>query len=125
VGNRVEGWRDEYATMTVAADMTNVAARLGNYENALCTVAATLGVIGLAMFVRIGVWIFGPVFRHLRRHGVLNPEDALVFVAAQGLFIYLAFCWIAGSYPASTLLWGTVAAACVSDRARTGQPCGS
>ena len=115
-GNRLEGWRQEYAKASSVEEMVDVAVRLAAYESAFFTITATLGVIGLLLFVRVMYWLYRPFAGDILRHGIRHQDDALAFVAVQGLILYVALCWIAGGYPSAQIVLGSLAAASVYDR---------
>ena len=98
-GNKVDGWGEADAHASSLDQLADVSARLTYYENAFSTVTATLGLVGLLLFMRVGYWLYRPFARHILRHGIRSQDDALAFVAVQGLVVYVGLCWIVGSYP--------------------------
>jgi hypothetical protein len=111
VGNPVEGWRADYATLPTLEEKVDVAARLATYENALFTILSTLGLVGLLLWARALYWLYRPFTVKVLRHGIRHRDEALAFVAVQSLIVYLAFSWIAGGYPGTLCILGALAAA--------------
>ena len=111
VGNPVEGWKADYESLQALDEKADVAARLATYENAVFTITATLGLVGLLLWARALYWLYRPFTFKILRQGIRHPHDALEFVAVQGLIVYLAFSWIAGGYPSTLCVLGVLAAA--------------
>jgi hypothetical protein len=120
-GNRVDGWVVADGIPRSLDQLADVSARLTYYENAFSTVTATLGLVGLLLFIRVGYWLYRPFVPHVLRDGIRSQNDALAFVAVQGLFVYVGLSWIVGSYPSSQLVFGSLAAVSFYDR-RNGWP---
>jgi hypothetical protein len=120
-GNRVEGWHEEYAKLLTLEDMADVAARLSAYENAFFTVTATLGLVGLLLFVRPVYWLYRPFAREILRRGIQSPGDAWALVAVQSLVVYVGLSWIAGGYPSAQIVLGSLAAVSWCERGRASQ----
>jgi hypothetical protein len=121
VGNPVEGWRAEYATLPSIEEKVDVAARLATYENAIFTITATLGLVGLLLWVRAIYWLYRPFALHVLRHGIRHADEALAFVAVQSLVVYLAFSWISGGYPSTLCVLGVLAAVSFFEHRNAGQ----
>ena len=121
VGNPVEGWNPDYATLPSIEEKVDVAARLATYENAIFTVTSTLGLIGLLLWARAIYWLYRPYTLTILRHGIRHPDEALAFAAVQGLIVYLAFSWIAGGYPGTLCILGVLAAATYYEHRRASQ----
>jgi hypothetical protein len=111
VGNPVEGWKPDYETLQSLEEKVDVAARLATYENAIFTITATLGLVGMLLWVRVLYWLYRPFTFTILRQGIRHPDDALAFGAVQSLIVYLAFSWIAGGYPSTLCILGVLAAA--------------
>lgn len=116
-GNKVDGWEEADAHARSLDQLADVSARLTYYENAFSTLTATLGIVGLLLFIRVGYWLYRPFTGHLLRHGIRSEDDALAFVALQGLVVYVALCWIVGSYPNTQVIFGSLAAVSFYDHA--------
>lgn len=116
VGNPVGGWQPDYATLESWEEQADVAAQLALYENAMSTVTATLGLVGLLLWARALHWLYRPFTRTVLRSGIRRPDDALAFVAVQSLVLYLGFSVIAGGYPATQCVLGVLAAMVFNDR---------
>jgi hypothetical protein len=109
-GNKIDGWDAADAHARSLDQLADVSARLTYYENAFSTLTATLGVVGLLLFIRVGYWLYRPFTGYLLRHGIQGQDEALAFVAVQGLVVYVGLCWIVGSYPNSQVVFGSLAA---------------
>jgi hypothetical protein len=116
LGNTVDALAEGDEKPRSLDQLANVSARLSYYENALSTITATLGIVGLLLFVRVSYWLYRPFTPHLLRNGIHSGHDALAFVAVQSLVIYVALCWVVGSYPSSQMVFGVLAAASFADR---------
>ena len=121
VGNPVEGWNPVYETLQPLEERVDVAARLATYENAIFTITATLGLVGLLLWARVLYWLYRPFTFKILRHGIRQSDDALAFVAVQTLIVYLTFSWIAGGYPSTLCVLGVLAAASFFDRRQASQ----
>jgi len=121
VGNPVEGWNPAYETLQPLEERVDVAARLATYENAIFTITATLGLIGLLLWARVLYWLYQPFAFKILRQGIRHSDDALAFVAVQTLIVYLTFSWIAGGYPSTLCVLGVLAAASFFERRHAGQ----
>jgi hypothetical protein len=115
-GNKVEGWHEDYAKLFTIEDMADVATRLSTYENAFFTVTATLGLVGLLLFMRALYWLYRPFAREILRRGIRSPGDAWALVAVQSLVVYVGLCWIAGGYPSAQIVLGSLATASWCER---------
>jgi hypothetical protein len=120
VGNPVEGWRPGYEALQSLEEKADVAARLATYENAVFTITATLGLVGLLLWARALYWLYRPFTFTILRQGIRHPNDALAFGAVQSLIVYLAFGWIAGGYPSTVCVLGVLAAASFFERRHAG-----
>ena len=121
VGNPVEGWNPKYETLEPLEENVDVAARLATYENAVFTITATLGMVGLLLWARALYWLYRPFTFRILRQGIRYPDDGLAFAAVQSLIVYLAFSWIAGGYPGMVCILGVLAAASTVEHRLAGQ----
>ncbi|MCX7010335.1 MAG: hypothetical protein NTY53_24370, partial [Kiritimatiellaeota bacterium] len=103
---------------TSAEDSADFAAKLTAYENAFFTVTASLGLVGLLLFIRVLYWLYRPFFGEVVRRGLRGPDGALLYLACQTFILYVAFAWISGGWPVEPILLGTLAAAGYYDRSR-------
>ena len=92
-----------------------IAAATGRYESTLWTVLATLGLVGIALYVWIFIFLFREIIPLIRREGIITFNHAVYAVAIICLLQMVLFGWIRGGFPSIEIMLGVMAKALYED----------
>lgn len=87
----------------------------GAYESGWFTVLASMGVVGLVLFISI-LWVLlkGPLV-YLTKKGMQGYEGGICFLATYFVLTWFLFGWIYGGYPLIEIVFGIIANAALQD----------
>jgi hypothetical protein len=111
------GRKDFYDKMQMAED-------LAAYESGLWTVLATLGLVGMVLYIVVFSYFLGPVIRSLWHHQICDPAHAFAFMAVASMMVWVGFCWGVGHFPSQQLMLAVIARAAYDDQQEEA-PCAS
>jgi hypothetical protein len=105
-------------------DKIQMAEDLASYESGLWTVLATLGLVGMGLYIAVFKYFLGPVIRSLWRHQICDPAHAFAFMAVASMMVWVGFCWGVGHFPSQQLMLAVIARAAYDDQQEE-TPCAS
>lgn len=91
------------------------AANTASYESALWSVLASIGLVGLSLYILLFFYFWKQVLPYVVRKPVGTLREGLIFWGVYGSFMWILLGYVAGGFPSLEILILLISAAIVQD----------
>ena len=92
-----------------------IASAMARYESSFWTVLATLGIIGISLYVWIFSFLFRDIIPVVKRDGIKSFNHAVYAVAIISFLLMILLGWIRGGFPDYEIMLGVMGKALYED----------
>lgn len=117
-GNGIRPFSKEAFTSGDFNEMLKVAIQTSRFESALWSILATLGIVGLLLYLNVFRFLLADSLPLLWKKGICDYQTAMAFLTSYGVFMFVLLGYFAGGYPSTEIMMGLFAKTLHDDQKR-------